>query len=334
VKLTRLMRSGWPALPAALTLALAACSTSSTPSPVKVSLFYTAIGASDAVGIGASVPCGTLTPASPSCPGGTGYVPVIARMLQSAGNQVTLDDLGISGAVIGPDILALGNSYGLITSTTDPCKLRGPSDTIPGDFITNELPSVSAKTTDVTIYAGGNDTIALANALLCQVTLGTITTTAQQQAFITQEITSFGTDYAKLLAGLKGTSPKAHIAVMNLPNFALLPFSASFPASEKATLQAFSVGFALNVINPLAAQGIPVIDLLCNAQSYNPANYSSDGFHPNDAGYAISASLLEPALVTGTASPPATSCTYIGSASSSVENQPLTGKERAILPNP
>jgi len=28
------------------------------------------------------------------------------------------------------------------------------------------------------------------------------------------------------------------------------------------------------------------VDLLCDARSYQASNYSSDGFHPNAAGYA------------------------------------------------
>ncbi len=104
-------------LPGALSggLILYACGGSSDGSPTGPTpgngVFYTAIGASDSVGLGASVPC-----TSPSCPGGTGWVPVLARRLGA-----TLNNLGISGAVIGPDIQRWGFGMGVtsrpITST-------------------------------------------------------------------------------------------------------------------------------------------------------------------------------------------------------------------------
>ena len=37
----------------------------------------------------------------------------------------------------------------------------------------------------------------------------------------------------------------------------------------------------------LTSQGVTVVDLMCDSRSYLPSNYSSDGFHPNDAGYAF-----------------------------------------------
>ena len=41
------------------------------------------------------------------------------------------------------------------------------------------------------------------------------------------------------------------------------------------------------VVNPLASSSVTVIDLMCDARSYVASNYSSDGLHPNDAGYAF-----------------------------------------------
>ena len=38
--------------------------------------------------------------------------------------------------------------------------------------------------------------------------------------------------------------------------------------------------------NALVGLNVTVVDLLCNARSYQASTYSSDGFHPNDTGYA------------------------------------------------
>ena len=51
------------------------------PGPSPTGGHYTALGASDAVGIGASIPCLPFT----DCPGGTGYVPRILRVASRAG---------------------------------------------------------------------------------------------------------------------------------------------------------------------------------------------------------------------------------------------------------
>ena len=40
-------------------------------------------------------------------------------------------------------------------------------------------------------------------------------------------------------------------------------------------------------INPLAAEGVRVVDLMCDERFYEPSIYSADGFHPNDQGYAL-----------------------------------------------
>ena len=116
-------------------LVLAACAkNTAVPPTVSTQVFYTAIGASDAVGYNASIPCANPPAiAVPTCPGGTGYVPVLARTLAANGATVTLDDRGISGAVIGPDILATGNLYGSQGSAA-PCQPRTGNDVIPADF--------------------------------------------------------------------------------------------------------------------------------------------------------------------------------------------------------
>src|SRR5262245_56487961 len=56
---------------------------------------YTAIGASDAIGVGASVVCVPFSP----CQNGTGYVPVVTRRV-GASREVTLTNLGIPASVL------------------------------------------------------------------------------------------------------------------------------------------------------------------------------------------------------------------------------------------
>jgi lysophospholipase L1-like esterase len=281
-------------------IALFACSQqTSTPT---VAGTYTAIGASDAVGLGASVPCGTATSTTSACVGGTGYVPKIATLLSNTGNPIVLTDLGISGAVIGPDIASVGNLYG--DTSTNQCMARSGDDAITADFLSNEVPKLPANAAYVTIFAGTNDAIALANALGCGAGGSTLTT---QQAFITAQTTAFATDYARLIAAVKSSSPNAHIVVANIPNLAAIPFGAQQSATARQALQALSVAFD-TVINNLTTQGIPVADVLCSSQSYLASNFSTDGLHPNDSGYAFLASLMEPLLLSNTPASLSTSC--------------------------
>ena len=283
---------------------------SPTPSATPLTLSYSAIGASDAVGYGASIPCANPPlVANPTCPGGTGYVPELAKLYAAAGYGVTLNDLGISGAVIGSDVLALGNLYGPVGSP-DQCAPRGPSDAIPGDFIDNELPNVAPDATLITIFAGGNDTNAVVNALGCGAGGSTL---GSQQAFLATWIANFGVDFQNLVTAVHVKAPNAKIVVANVPNFAGIPYAAGFSTAVKGALQAFAVGIDTSAINVAAGAplSLPTVDLLCNAQSYNPANFSSDGFHPNDAGYLEFADLFYAQATAATPTLPASSCSYM-----------------------
>ena len=61
-------------------------------------------------------------------------------------------------------------------------------------------------------------------------------------------------------------------------------------------------------VNVLASSSVTIVDLMCDQRSYIASNYSSDGLHPNDAGYAfISSEVLK--AITGNSYPaPQTSC--------------------------
>jgi len=104
--------------------------------PAAPPVSYTAVGASDAVGIGGSVPCAPLLP----CPTGTGYAPVLARRIGQAGGTVTFTNLGIPGAVVNAEMLALSATVG---------------SGAPADMVRTSLPLVPATSTLVTVFAGG-----------------------------------------------------------------------------------------------------------------------------------------------------------------------------------
>ena len=262
---------------------------------VRQQVRYSAVGASDAVGVGA-IQCATAgvppMPQPPSCPAGNGYVPDLAQLLSDPNTKVHLFDFGISGAVIGPDI------------QTDTLACFGA----PGNFITNELPQFNAANNLVTIFAGGNDTNAITACAI-----GIALAGGNPTPFITAEIGKFGADYAALVQGIKNTSkPGVTIVVANLPNFALIPAGLALPPSVQALVGGISVTLDQAIINPSAGTTVSaVVDLLCNPSSYAPSNFSPDGFHPNAAGYTQLAADYHTqilAVQAGSPTPPAASC--------------------------
>jgi lysophospholipase L1-like esterase len=256
--------------------------TTPTPPANPNEVFYAAIGASDAVGVGATVPCFPFA----DCPDGTGYVPLTARRLRTDGKIVSLTNLGIPGAVLNSEIQTLGNSLG-----------RG----IQGNFIDRELPFVPRNATLVTIFAGGNDANTIGEAV-AQGRGG-----ADPTGFVGSLVTNFGRDMRSLVTGVRDRAPNARIIVLNLPNMAGLPYAAPLTVAQKRILQSIAVGLSAQA-NALATQGVLVLDLMCDARTYQQGNYSSDGFHPNDAGYTYLHGLVYAAATTGSAPPPSASC--------------------------
>ena len=283
------LRRGALALAVVVGLAVAGCSNSSNPTsptgpPAAGSpVVYTAIGASDAIGFGSSSPCVPFA----DCPSGLGYVQVIARQLQAQGSSVTLRNLGIPGAVMGPGVQSLASQY---------------NRTLPGNFIDGEVPFVDRTSTLVTIFAGGNDVN----------TIGSVIRSgaggSDPWTFIDQQVKSFATEYATMISRIRDRAPGARIVVANLPNFAAIPITSGLTLEERQMMQKISVGFSTQAINPLASQGIPVVDLLCNSQFANPNIFSADGFHPNDTGYAILASEMLKAIMAAGVTAPVSSC--------------------------
>ena len=75
-------------------------------------------------------------------------------------------------------------------------------------------------------------------------------------------------------------------------------------------MQAITTGIDQNVIDGVTYFNIRVVDLLCSPASYVASNFYTDGFHPNDAGYAALASAFESQILAGTPVTPASSCSY------------------------
>jgi hypothetical protein len=121
-------------------------SPTSPPAPGST-IVYSAVGASDAQGIGSSSPC--LVPFA-DCPDGMGYVPVTSRQLKTQGFAVTILNMGIATAVIGRDFQTLGQQY---------------NHTIVGNFIDQEMNFVLPNSTLITIFAGINEVNVVTAAL-------------------------------------------------------------------------------------------------------------------------------------------------------------------------
>jgi lysophospholipase L1-like esterase len=255
--------------------------TPTSPSPTN-EVLYGVIGASDAIGYGSSAPCGLFD----DCPG-NGYAPIVKRRFQADGATVQLANRGIPGAVLSPAMLALARDIG----RTD----------IIGTLHDQAAPFIPSNSTHVSIFAGGND----ANVIGQAVRAGRAG--ANVAGFVDQHVNQFGTDLVDLVARVRVRSPNARIVALNLPNLAVAPYVSSASLTEKSILQRIAVGLT-DRINALSAQGVVVVDLLCDPRSYSAANFSSDGFHPSDAGYQLMADLLYPALRNGSAPTPSSTC--------------------------
>jgi lysophospholipase L1-like esterase len=273
---------------AACCLVAAACTKGSSPTapsgpPAPGSAIrYTALGASDAIGYGSSSPCLPYT----ECPG-NGYVYVATRQLRAQGYTVTLTDIGIPTAVISPAFQSLAQQYGL---------------TVVGNFIDGELPFVPQSSTLVTIFAGANDVNVITAAL------GGGAGGSNPAGFIDQQVLAFGNGYQTLVNGLRSGTSSARLVVLNLPNLAGLPYLAGATLLQREAAQRASVEMTTSVINPLRAANLAVIDLMCDPRLYQPSIYSSDGFHPNDAGYAILAADVVQATTSSSYPAPQASC--------------------------
>jgi lysophospholipase L1-like esterase len=272
-----------------LLFTVSACSSSSDDSPTGPSagsgpIVYTAIGASDGVGIGSSAPCLPFT----ECPDGAGYVQILRRELIATGRQFEFRNQSLPGAVLSRAVEDLARDIGR------------PIEQLAGNFIDRQAPFVLTTTTHVTIFAGGNDTNVIAEA--ARVRGG-----SDPNGFADTHVRQWGTDLNELITRIRGRAPNARIVALNLPNLGGAPYVASRPTADKSLIQRVAVGIT-DRINGLTSQGVLVVDLMCDARLYQSSSYASDGFHPGDVGYRIFAELTLPALRDGTNTPPSGGC--------------------------
>jgi lysophospholipase L1-like esterase len=276
----------------ALLIGLAACSSKKDddggtdnpngPSGGSNTVYYSAISASDGTGFGSSSPCLPFA----DCPDGSGYVQRVVREMRNSGKTVTVLNLSVPGSVVGPELETLARQLG-----------RGSI----GNFVERQLPFVSRSSTLVTIFGGANDVNVVGNGI--EAGLGGGNPVGWGTAFAT----GFGRDIATIVDGVRSRAPNAKIILLNPPNGAGLPYVATRPRDQLRILQAISVRFSAEA-NVQASRGVLVVDLMCDPRSYLPSNYSADGFHPNDAGYAFMAEAVLAAVNAGSLPPPRSDC--------------------------
>jgi lysophospholipase L1-like esterase len=265
-------------------VAFSGCKRGETPtSPTPTNeVFYAVVGASDAVGFGSSAPCLPFEDCA-----GNGYAPLVKRRFQNDGATVQLTNRGLPGAVLSPAMISLARDIG--------------RNDIPWTFL-EEIPQfIPSNATHVSIFAGGND----ANVIAQNIRAGR--GAADIRAFIDQHVRQFGTDLVDLVNRIRTKAPDARIVAMNLPNLGAAPYVSSLTVTERSIVQRIAVSLT-DRINALASQNVIVVDLMCEPRIYSAANYSADGFHPSDAGYAVMADLLYPALRSGSAPGASSTC--------------------------
>lgn len=255
----------------------------SAPLAPGSTIFYTAVGASDANGVGSSAECLFLTP----CPNGMGYVPVTVRALTAQGFTVNNLNLGIPTTVIGSDFASLGAKYGRL---------------IVGNMIDNEMPFVQPNATVVTVFAGVNEINTITSAL------GGGEGGSDPNGYIDAQVKAFANDYTTLIAGIRSRAGSPRIVILNVPNAAGLPFLAGASAAQRQAAQRAAVGMTRTAVNALASSSITVVDLMCDGRSYVASNYAGDGLHPNDAGYAFISGEVVKAITTSSYPAPQSSC--------------------------
>jgi lysophospholipase L1-like esterase len=257
----------------------------SGPPAAGSSIVWAAIGASDVTGVGSSVPC-----LLQDCADGMGYIAVTARQLRAQRFTLDLLNLGIPTAVIGRDFEALGQLYNRF---------------IAGNFIEQEMPFVQRNATLVTVFAGLNEINTITAAL------GAGAGGSDTNGYIDGQVRAFGADVAALLRGVADRAGSPRLIILNVPNPAGMPYLVSASLAQRQAAQRAAVGMTRTVVNPQAGSSTVVVDLMCDARSYQPGTYSSDGLHPNDAGYAFIAAEVVRAITTANYPAPQGSCAFM-----------------------
>jgi len=256
----------------------------SGPPSAGSAVIYTVVGASDGVGWGSSKVCAPFEDCD-----GNGYPWVVARQLRGQGMTVEMSPLAIPGAVLSQNVIGLATQWGI--------------GGIPGDLSTREAPFVRKDSTVVTVFTGGNDVNVISGALANDAGA------SNPDAFIDQQVASFGADFEAMIATIRGRAPAAQIIVLNLPNMARVPYRANSQPLLRSWVQRTSVGMTTKVFN--TTPNVRVIDLMCDARLYQASSFSGDGFHPNDAGYAIIGQEIARAITAPSWPAPQGSCGFM-----------------------
>jgi lysophospholipase L1-like esterase len=284
IAVTALLMTAWLGTTACDKLGLGEDSpTAPSPPTTATPIVYSALGASDVIGYGSSSVCIPFA----DCADGKGYVFVAAKQLRTSGYTVNVTALGVPGATISRRFQDLGNQHDHL---------------VPLNLIDSELPFVRRESTVVTVFAGGNDVNVITAAL------GDGAGGSNPIGYIDQQVQHFRTDLNTLVSGVRDRATSTRIVLLNLPNLGALPYLAGASLAQRQAAQRASVGITTLAVNPLAAQDVRVIDLMCMPQLYQPSSLSSDGFHPNDAGYALIAAELVRAVTATTFAAPRASC--------------------------
>ena len=226
---------------------------------------------------------------SPTALTARGYVQILRRDLVATGRTVTHRNLSIPGAVLSRAIEDLARDIGR------------PISELAGNFIERQAPFVPTDTTHVTIFAGGND----ANVIAAGGARGP--RRQRSQRLHRRAGAAMGHRSRRSGRRIRSRAPNARIVALNMHQPRGRAVLARGRPSEKSFMQRIAVGLS-DRVNALTAQGVLVVDLMCDARLYQSSNYASDGFHPGDGGYRVFAELTFPALKDGANNQPNTNC--------------------------
>jgi lysophospholipase L1-like esterase len=159
---------------------------------------------------------------------------------------------------------------------------------------------IDKTSTLVTIFAGVNE---IDNAIMAA--LGGGAGGTNPAAYIDAQANSWANDFATLVSGVRWRVPQARIIALNVPNVGALPSEARDSIDQKRVAQRAAIRMTA-AVNGTSA--ITVIDMMCDARFYQPGFFSSDGLHPNDAGYAVLGAEVALAVTSPSYPAPKTSC--------------------------
>lgn len=158
---------------------------------------------------------------------------------------------------------------------------RGVNGYTAPDIAAATLPLAIADRPDiVTVTAGANDVLKSAGA-------------GEPTAALASR---FETAYATILRRLRQETT-AHIVTANVPDMTRWPFATLWDDARKQLGLVDILAVNAVIARVAGTYGVPVLDLFSDPASYDPANFSTDGFHANDAGYAILALRFESRLL-------------------------------------